>query len=235
MTKKEKVKMKEKLSNENNETIDKQTFVEKNDNEKSNGNEVKSDSKESKKSTKKKSSSKKDSHSKKDSYSKKTPKEIAKELEILNSKIEELEKEKNELKEMLQRKAAEFENYKRRTEKEQEVLLKYASEPFILKMLKIYTDLEKTVSHFGENENIENIKQGVILIFNNFKKAFEEMDVKKIEAEGKEFDFNLHDALMQQPSTNVPENTILQVVEQGYTFKDKVIKHAKVIVSKAVE
>lgn len=152
----------------------------------------------------------------------------------LIKKIEELEKEKVELKDSMLRRAAEFENYKRRTEKEQSALMKYASEKFILSIIPVFNDLERSFSHIDDENNIEALKEGLKLVFSNFKKAFEDHDVKKIEAKGSQFDFNLHEALMQQPSEDVPPHTVLEEIEAGYTYKDKVIKHAKVIVSQEV-
>ncbi len=148
--------------------------------------------------------------------------------------IEELEKEIKELKDTLLRRVAEFENYKRRTENEQMDLIKYGAESFILKILPIYDDLQRSVQHLDES-NIESIKDGLKLVLDKFTKTFEDQGVKKIECKGKEFNVDFHDALLQQPSADVPPDTVLEEVEPGYMFKDKVIKHAKVIVSKEME
>lgn len=156
------------------------------------------------------------------------------ETKELTKKIEELEQEKLELKDSMLRRAAEFENYKRRTEKEQSSLVKYASERFILGVLPVFNDLERSISHIDDENNIDGLKEGLKLVFNNFKKVLDEHEVKKIEAKGNQFDFNLHEALMQQPSEDVPPHTVLEEIESGYTYKEKVIKHAKVIVSQEV-
>lgn len=165
---------------------------------------------------------------------KKKEKTSQNESKELLKKIEELEQEKLELKDSMLRRAAEFENYKRRTEKEQSALIKYASERFILGVLPVYNDLERSISHLDDENNIDALKEGLKLVFNNFKKILEENEIKKIEAKGSQFDFNLHEALMQQPSEDVPPHTVLEEIEPGYTYKDKVIKHAKVIVSQEV-
>ena len=68
-------------------------------------------------------------------------------------------------------------------------------------------------------------------VFDKFTKILESQGVKKIEAKGKPFSVDFHEALMQQPSDKVPPHTVLDVIEQGYLYKDKVIRHAKVIVS----
>ena len=157
--------------------------------------------------------------------------EIEKELSTLNEKIIELEKSNTELKDTLLRKVAEFENYKRRTENDQLNLLKYAAEPFIKNILPVYDNLEKSILYMNENNNFESLKKGVELIYENFSKILESQGVKKIQAKGKPFNVELHDALLQQPVEHVPPHTILEVVEEGYMYKDKVLRHSKVIVS----
>lgn len=151
-----------------------------------------------------------------------------------SGKVEELEKEVQELKDTLLRKAAEFQNYKRRKESEQELFAKYAAESFIVNILPVFDDLERTVKHMNESEDLESLKKGVQMVFDKFKKILEDQGVKKIEAKGQPFDFNLHEALMQQPAEGVEPHTVLDEIEAGYLYKDKVIRHAKVIVSQEI-
>jgi len=145
------------------------------------------------------------------------------------------ENQVNELKDQLLRKAAEFENYKRRTEVYQSELLKYAAESFILKVLPVYNDFERSLSHIKEAKDVDAIKAGLQLVFDKFTKALNEQGVSKMVTVGREFDFNLHEALLQQEADDAPPNTVIQEVEPGYLYKDKVLKHAKVIVSKEKE
>ncbi len=158
-------------------------------------------------------------------------KHLKKELDKANKKIEELEQSNNELKDTLLRKIAEFENYKRRTEKDQLNLLEYAAESFILKILPVYDDLNRSISHMDDAKNIDSIKEGLKMVLEKFKKTLEEQGIEKIEAKNQKFDFNYHEALMQQPAKGVPPHTVLEEIEPGYKYKDKVIRHAKVIVS----
>lgn len=146
----------------------------------------------------------------------------------------ELEREVQELKDTLLRKVAEFENYKRRKESEQELFAKYAAENFIVSILPVYDDLERSVKHLNESDDLDSLKKGIQMVFEKFKKILEDHGVKKIEAKGQPFDFNLHEALMQQPAEGVEPHTVLDEIESGYMYKDKVIKHAKVIVSQEV-
>lgn len=151
--------------------------------------------------------------------------------EILQGKIVELEKQTAELKDSLLRKVAEFENYKRRNENEQMNLLKYAAEPFIKSVLSVYDDLERSLSHIDDENSFESTKKGLQLVYDKFNKTLDAQGVKKIEAKGKPFDVHFHEALMQQPVEGVAPHTVLDVIEPGYLYKDKVIRHAKVIVS----
>jgi molecular chaperone GrpE len=153
------------------------------------------------------------------------------ENKLLKGKILELEKQNAELKDTLLRKVAEFENYKRRNENEQINLIKYAAEPFIKSILSVYDDFERSLKHIDDENNFEATKKGLQLVFDNFNKILESHGVKKIDAKGQPFDVHLHEALMQQPVDGVEPHTVLEVIEPGYMFKDKVIRHAKVIVS----
>ncbi len=153
------------------------------------------------------------------------------ELKATQVKINELEKQTAELKDSLLRKVAEFENYKRRNENEQMNLLKYAAEPFIKSVLSVYDDLERSLSHIDDENSFESTKKGLQLVFDKFNKTLDAQGVKKIEAKGKPFDVHFHEALMQQPVEGVAPHTVLDVIEPGYLYKDKVIRHAKVIVS----
>ncbi|MFN3694078.1 MAG: nucleotide exchange factor GrpE [Ignavibacterium sp.] len=159
--------------------------------------------------------------------------EVNKEVSVeeLQKRIEELEKESNEWKEKFLRKAAEFENYKRRTENDQLNLLNYAAESFIKKILPIVDDFERSLEHINDSNDYEKLKEGVQLIYNKLIKVLEEQGVKKIEAVGKPFDVHYHEALMQKSDNSVPPHTVLEELEKGYVYKDKVIRHSKVVVS----
>ncbi len=153
------------------------------------------------------------------------------ELESATQKIAVMEKQITELKDALLRKAAEFENYKRRNENDQLNILKYAAESFIRNILPVYDDLERSLSHIDEENNFDSTKKGLLLVFEKFGKILENQGIKKMDAKGKPFDVHLHEALMQQPAEGVAPHTVLDVLEPGYMYKDRVLRHAKVIVS----
>lgn len=157
-----------------------------------------------------------------------------KKTEDLIVKIANYEVELKEIRDAYLRKAAEFENYKRRSENEQSILLKYAAEPFIRNILQVYDDLDRSLKHANE-ENLQSLTEGIKFVFEKFTKILDSQGVTRMEAKGKPFDVFYHEALMQQPAAGVPDHTVLDVVENGYMYKDKVIRHAKVIVSQSIE
>jgi len=152
----------------------------------------------------------------------------------LKERVEELEKKNEELNDRLIRRLAEFENYKKRTDLEKSEIFKYAAESFIIKILTVYEDLQRSLSHI-EDDNKDALSDGLKLVAEKFTQILEEQGVKKIDAIGKEFDHEYHEALLQQPSKEFSPNTVINEVESGYIYKDKVLKHAKVIVSQEVD
>jgi molecular chaperone GrpE len=156
---------------------------------------------------------------------------ISEELNQGKVKVEQLEKEASEYKDRLLRKAAEFENYKRRTENDQLNLLKYAAESFIIKLLPIVDDFERSLQHIDNTKDVDSLKQGIKLVYDKLIKVLDDQGVKKIESIGKPFDVHYHEAILQRKADGVEPHTVLDEVEKGYVYKDRVIRHTKVIVS----
>ena len=144
-----------------------------------------------------------------------------------------LREEITNLKDTLLRKAAEFDNYKKRTENELSNYIKYASEHLIRELLPVYDDINRSIESIekGETKDFETLKTGIKHIQDKFKRVFKKEGLKEIDVLGKEFDVNLCDALLQVPKEGVKPNTVIDVVEKGFYLKDKVIRHAKVLVS----
>ena len=149
--------------------------------------------------------------------------------------MEELQKQIDQYKDLLLRKAAEFDNYKRRIENETANILKYATESLVEDLLPVLDDFERSLKHKGENKDSDAVLKGIELIYLKLVKVLEVRGVKAFDTVGKEFDVEYHDALMQRPCTDVPHHTILEEVQKGYMLNDKVIRHAKVIVSSVPE
>ena len=158
-------------------------------------------------------------------------KDLEEALSISKNKIEQLEKELKDYEDRLLRKAAEFENYKRRTENDQLNLIKYSAENFIVKLLPVIDDFERSLQHLDNTKDIESLKQGIQLIYDKFMKILSDQGVEKINAVGKPFDVQFHEAMLQRKEKGVEPHTVLDEIEKGYMYKDRVIRHSKVIVS----
>jgi len=138
-----------------------------------------------------------------------------------------------QLKDLLMRRAAEFENYKRRVEQDSSGIIRLANEGLVLAILPIVDDLERSLKAGKENQDFGAFYKGVELIAQKMSKILESQGVRAFETVGAPFDVLLHDALMQTPRTDVPSATVLEEVQKGYFMNDKVIRHAKVVVSSA--
>lgn len=156
---------------------------------------------------------------------------VEEQIKALEEKINALEKEVEEYKDKFLRKAAEFENFKRRNENDQLNLLKYAAESFILKLLPVIDDFERSLAHIKDANDAESIKNGIALVYDKFMKILAEQGVKPIEALGKPFDVHFHEAIMQKKVDDVEPHTVVEEFEKGYIYKDRVIRHSKVAVS----
>lgn len=146
-------------------------------------------------------------------------------------KIAELEAEVKDWHDKFLRKAAEFENFKRRTENDQFNLISYAAESFITKLLPVIDDFERSLQHIDDDSSVDAVKEGIKLVYEKLLKVLDEQGVKKMKVKGEPFSVDYHDALMQRKDDSVPPHTVLEEVEKGYLYRDKVIRHAKVIVS----
>ncbi|MBU1201302.1 MAG: nucleotide exchange factor GrpE [Nanoarchaeota archaeon] len=143
-------------------------------------------------------------------------------------KIQKLEEEKKELINTLQRLQAEFENYKKRTENECADVRKYAEEELIKSLLSILDNFELALKN---KECKEEFTKGVELIYSQLFQMLEDCGLKPIKCEGEKFNPYMHEALLSE-KTDQEENTVLEELQKGYKLHDKVIRHAKVKVSK---
>jgi molecular chaperone GrpE len=147
--------------------------------------------------------------------------------------MEELQKQVEQYKDLMLRKAAEFDNYKRRTEIETANIIKYASASLIEDLLPVIDDFERSLKHSREMKDDDALVKGLELIYQKLVRILESRGVKSFETVGREFNVEYHDAVMQMPRTNVPPHVVIEEVEKGYMIEDRVIRHAKVVVSSA--
>lgn len=167
---------------------------------------------------------------KKEEQTKKVKKSVKKDGK-LSEELEKLKTENAELKDTLLRKVAEFENYKRRTDNEQANLLKYTGEHIIISLLPVIDDFERSLKHIKDAKDINTVYDGLKIVFDKLIKTLNEQGISKIEAVGKEFDVDYHEAIMQRKEEGAKPHTVLEEIETGYLYKDRVIRHSKVIVS----
>lgn len=148
------------------------------------------------------------------------------------SDLERAEKERDDFRDQLLRKSAEFENYRRRTMKEKQDLIEFANEHLILKMLPVVDDLHTALEAAKKSSDSAGFLKGVEMIYAKAIKIFEDAGVFPIEtAPGEPFNVEIHEALAHMPSNDAPEGHILQEIQRGYTLREKVIRHTKVVTS----
>jgi molecular chaperone GrpE len=148
------------------------------------------------------------------------------ELESLRSKAA----ERDQYLELAQRTRAEFENYQKRARKDREEESRYRYAPLAFDLLPVLDNLERTLAAAEQAGETGALVQGVRMVQSQFLDLLKRHGINRIEALGKLFDPNLHQAIMQQEGKT--PNTVLQVVEPGYMNQDRVLRPAKVIVSK---
>ena len=147
-------------------------------------------------------------------------------------KIESLEKEIEILKDKNMRVTAEMLNTARRKDEETLRLLKYKDEDLILEMLSVIDNFERALSIDNKSEEIINYKKGMEMIYSSLINILNKYEVKEIEAMDKEFDPGFHQAVMQEEKEGTNPNIVIEVLQKGYIYKDKVIRPAMVKVSK---
>ena len=150
------------------------------------------------------------------------------EIEKLQKDLEKSESETQEYISLSQRLQADFENFKKITDKRNQELVKFANENVIKDFLDCYEDFGRAL----ETENDEDLRKGIELIYNKFSDVLAKEGVSEIPAKGEKFDINKHEALMVQDSPDVENGYIIEELMKGYMYKDKVLKYSKVIVCK---
>ena len=128
---------------------------------------------------------------------------------------------------------AEFDNMRKRHERERSDLIKYAHEEVIVECLKLYDDLERSLLAFKSKEGTDvNLVKGLEMVYNNMKELMGKYEVKPIESKGKPFDHNTQEVLMQQETAEFPDGIVMEELGKGYTLGGKVVRTAKVKVAK---
>ena len=154
---------------------------------------------------------------------KKEKKKKDKKQDALKEKIEELE-------DRVKRQMAEFENFRKRTEKEKTAMFETGARSVIEKILPVVDNFERGLASVPEEEKDGAISQGMQMIYKQLMTELEKLEVKPIEAVGEEFDPEFHNAVMQVESEEFDSGVVAQELQKGYTYRDSVVRHSMVAV-----
>jgi len=153
------------------------------------------------------------------------------EKQLLEVKVAELESANKEMTDKYLRLSAEFDNYRKRTLRERMELTKTAAESVMLDILPVADDFERAMQSIEKGMDFEATKEGILLIYNKFKEFIKQNGITEIEAAGKPFNTDLHEALTKIPApAEDMKGKIVDVIQKGYCLNDKVIRFAKVVV-----
>ncbi|MBD3274741.1 MAG: nucleotide exchange factor GrpE [Candidatus Marinimicrobia bacterium] len=158
--------------------------------------------------------------------------EVETEEVVSKAEFEELQKQYDELNQKYLRLAAEFDNYKKRTERDVARRMQFASEELVRDILPILDDLERAMDSTKEESSFEKLRDGVELVYNNFVNILKRRGVQPIQSVGEPFDPEYHEAMMVQDNEEYDSDIVIQEFEKGYKIGDSVLRHAKVVVSK---
>lgn len=154
------------------------------------------------------------------------------EKQRLREENQRLKAELEQAKEQIFRLSAELQNLKKRHNRELEEVVVYANQKFAEKLLPIVDDLERALHASDKHGNFRVFRNGVEMIYRNLLKTLEEEGVKPFKSIGQRFDYNLHEAVLAVHREGVEPGTVVDELQKGYMYRDRVLRHAKVVVSK---
>ena len=148
-------------------------------------------------------------------------------IDAISSLKDEIEKINNQY----IRLAADFDNYRKRQAQEREALLKYGAEETLKKMIEALDNIDRAKTSVENVDDVNTVKESYNLVFKQIYDVLSKMGLEVIDTEGKEFDPNFHEAVMQTPTSEYPENTIIAEMQKGYKRGDKVLRPSLVNVA----
>ncbi len=137
----------------------------------------------------------------------------------------------DELTDRVKRQMAEFENFRKRTEKEKSTMYEMGARDVIEKILPIIDNFERGIASMPEDAKGTPLAEGMEKIYKQFQKTLEDLGVKPIDAAGKTFDPNFHNAVMHVEDEAMGENIVAEELQKGYTYRDSVVRHSMVKVA----
>ena len=157
--------------------------------------------------------------------------EDGKERKFFKKKKDKKDEKIEELTDMVKRQMAEFDNFRKRTEKEKASMYQVGAKEIVEKILPVVDNFERGLAMIPENEKENPLATGMTQIYKQLMTAFDEMGVKTIEAVGQEFNPDFHNAVMHIEDEEAGENVIVEEFQKGYMYKDSVIRHSMVKVA----
>ena len=159
-----------------------------------------------------------------------TDKEVDAE-EVTEEEVPKADKKAQEINDKLMRTIAEFDNFRKRSEKEKSAMFEIGAKAIIEKILPVLDNFERGLDSISEDEKGSAFAQGIEQIYKQFVAVLDDAGVKVIETVGKEFDPNLHNAVMHVEDDSLGENIISEEFQKGYMYKDSVVRHSMVKVA----
>lgn len=158
---------------------------------------------------------------------------VSAEIEKLTQALEQKAKEAAEAHDKYLRTSADFDNYRKRMQRDLADFRKYSNEQMARELLSVVDHLSLAIKHAAEaGENSDGLRQGVELVYKQLRDVLEKFGITSFASQGEPFDPAKHEAIMQEPTDAVPENMVVQVFQEGYLYHDKVLRHARVSVSR---
>ncbi len=155
------------------------------------------------------------------------------EVEAAESDCTAVEEEAEAWKNKYLRSVAEFDNYKKRTNKEMAEIIQAGGKSVISSMLEVMDDMDRAEEQVNNSENIDEIKEGVSLVFQKMRNAMKAQGVESFESKGKDFDVELHDAITEIPAPDESmKGKVVDEIQKGYNLNGKLLRYAKVVVGK---
>ncbi|RIN27164.1 nucleotide exchange factor GrpE [Staphylococcus succinus] len=167
----------------------------------------------------------------KDNLQEDNTEEIESDVDPKDEEIEQLKKEVQEKEEKYLRLYAEFENYKRRIQKENQTMKEYKAQDVLNDILPTIDNIERALQIDGEDEQFKSLKKGVEMVHESLINALKNNGLEKIETEGQQFDPNVHQAVVQDDNPDFESGEITQELQRGYKLKDRVLRPSMVKVN----
>lgn len=146
-------------------------------------------------------------------------------------KEDKLKEQLNELNDKVVRQMAEFDNYRKRTEKEKQAMFETGAKSVIEKLLPVVDNFERGLAALEEGVERTPFEEGVLMTYKQLMTELEKLEVKPLDAVGKEFDPNIHNAVMHVDDESLGENIVVEELQKGYTYRDSVVRHSMVKVA----